>query len=255
MTRKYNKPEKSLTYFFHRKNGRNCTGKITCRHKGSGHKKLYRDIDFSRREKENYFYNVLSIQYDPYRSAKIALIENSIGLKKYILAPHGLKENTLVNLGTSNKIQTGNCVPLKLIPEGQEIHCIEYTPNSKGKIARSAGTYAQVLSKTQNMVILKLPTGEIRGFKPNCRAIIGRTSFSLKINKSLKKAGASRHRGIRPTVRGSAMNAIDHPHGGGEGRSPIGLKYPKTPWGKIALGIKTRDKKKRSSIYILKRAK
>jgi large subunit ribosomal protein L2 len=252
---KYRKPEKILTYFLHRKNGRNCTGKITCRHKGSGHKKLYRNVDFSRREKKNNLYKVLNIQYDPYRTSKIALIENSSHLKKYIIAPLGLKENTTISLGTTDKIETGNCVVLNLIPIGQEVHCIEFTPNSKGKIARSAGTFARVISKTQKMVILKLPTGELRAFNPNCRAIIGRVSDNPNKIKPLKKAGSSRHRGIRPTVRGSAMNAVDHPHGGGEGRSPIGLKHPKTPWGKPALGVKTRDKKKRSSIYIVKRVK
>lgn len=244
-------PEKSLTFFYHRKRGRNSSGKITSRHKGGGHKRLFRLIDFCGRM-SNTSGTVQAIQYDPNRTARIALIHLENGKKKYIISPEGLKINDIIYSNESKKLTAGTCAYIKDMPIGQEVHCVEYIPDSNSKVARSAGTYAKIVAKHEEKVLLKLPTGELRFFHNMCRASIGRVGNQEHIHKKFKRAGDSRRKGVRPTVRGSAMNAVDHPHGGGEGRSPIGLKYPKTPWGKPALGKKTRKRNKNSNSYILK---
>mgnify|MGYP006187228285 CR=1 FL=1 len=245
------KPEKALTSGNQRANGRNNQGKITTRHKGNGHKKLYRNIDF-KRNKFDIQGIVASIEYDPYRNVNIALINYLDGEKRYILHPENLKIGDKIISGYINTINIGDALPLYLIPNGKEIHNIELLPGKGGQFIRSAGTYAKILAKDRKFVIVKLPSKEIRFFKKECFATIGKLGNSDIYNISLGKAGRSRWMGIRPSVRGSAMNPIDHPHGGGEGRSPIGKAYPVTPWGKPTLGFKTR-KLKKSDIFIIRK--
>lgn len=249
------KPEKSLTFGNQRSKGRNNQGKITIRHKGGGHKRLYRKIDF-KRNKFDIEGIVVAIEYDPNRNANIALIRYKDGEKRYILHPENLKIHDII-LATKEiniSINTGNALPLDLIPLGTEVHNIELIPGKGGQIIRSAGTFAKILAKEKNFVILKLSSKEIRLFRKECFATIGRLSNSDIYNVTLGKAGRSRWKGIRPSVRGSAMNAVDHPHGGGEGRSPIGKARPLTPWGIPTLGFKTR-KKKKSDVFIIRKRK
>lgn len=245
------KPEKSLTVSNHRSKGRNNAGKITTRHKGGGHKRLYRIIDF-KRNKYDVLGKVASIEYDPNRNANIALINYLDGEKRYILHPENLKIGETISSGKNAEISVGNSLPLDLIPLGTDVHNIELFPGKGGQIIRSAGTSAKILAKENNFVVLRLSSKEIRLFKKECFATIGRISNSDFYNVVLGKAGRKRWLGIRPTVRGSVMNPIDHPHGGGEGRCPIGRARPLTPWGKPALGVKTRKKKKRSDIFIIR---
>jgi large subunit ribosomal protein L2 len=246
-------PEKNLLSLNQRAKGRNNKGRITIRHKGGGHKRRYRLIDF-KRNKLNIEGKVITIEYDPNRNVFICLILYEDGEKKYILCPEKLKINdiivskTLVNEFTSLNI--GDATYLKNIPVGTLIHNVEINPKKGGQLIRSAGTYAKILSKEKKGVIIELSSGEVRLFHENCRATIGKLGNSDFRNINLGKAGTKRWLGIRPTVRGSAMNAIDHPHGGGEGRCPIGKSSPRTPWGKIALGVKTRKKRKLSDIFI-----
>jgi large subunit ribosomal protein L2 len=247
------KPEKSLLSLNHRAKGRNNKGRITIRHKGGGHKRKYRLIDF-KRNKLNIEGKVITIEYDPNRNVFICLILYEDGEKKYILCPEKLKINdiivsrTLINEFTCLNI--GDTTYLKNISIGTLIHNLEIQPNKGGQLIRSAGTYAKILSKEKKGIIIELSSGEIRLFNEYCRATIGKLGNSDFRNINLGKAGTKRWLGIRPSVRGSAMNAVDHPHGGGEGRCPIGKSSPRTPWGKIAIGIKTRKKRKLSDIFI-----
>lgn len=241
--------EKSLTKYYQRAVGRNNQGRITTRHKGGGHKRLYRFIDF-KRNKCNIYGKVVGFEYDPNRSTNIALILYPDGEKRYILQPENLKMDSLISSGPNSKIEIGNSLPLEFIPFGTEIHNIELFPGKGGQICRSAGTTAKLLAKDKNYVIVRLASKEIRRFKKECAATIGRLSNLDFAQIALGKAGRNRWLGKRPSVRGSAMNPIDHPHGGGEGRSPIGKSRPSTPWGKPALGMKTR-KKKKSDIFIV----
>lgn len=249
------KPEKSLTFANQRSNGRNNQGKITIRHKGGGHKRLYRKIDF-KRNKLDIEGIVMAIEYDPNRNANLALIKYKDGEKRYILHSENLKIRDLIisSKKISTNINEGDAFPLDLIPLGTDVHNIELIPGKGGQIIRSAGTFAKILAKEGNFVILKLSSKEIRLFRKECFATIGRLSNSDIYNVTLGKAGRSRWKGIRPSVRGSAMNAVDHPHGGGEGRSPIGKARPLTPWGVPTLGFKTR-KKKKSDVFIIRKRK
>lgn len=240
--------EKSLTFYNHSSKGRNNSGKITIRHKGGGHKKLYRKIDF-KRNKINFKGIVVSIEYDPNRNCNISLIHYTDGEKRYILHPKGLKIGDFIYSGINSNISIGNNLPLKLIPLGTEIHNLELYPKKGAQLIRSAGVFAKILTKINTFVIIKLPSKKIKVFKENCSATIGILDNDNYHNVNFGKAGYSRWLGIRPTVRGSAMNPIDHPHGGGEGRTSIGKKYPVTPWGKIALGFKTKKKKKNKYIF------
>jgi len=244
-------PEKSLLQSNHRAKGRNNQGRITIRHKGGGHKKRYRVIDFLR-NKKNVKGKVISIEYDPNRNSFISLIHYEDGEKRYILHPEKLKIGDWVISGNQIDIQIGNCLSLENIPLGADIHNIELIPGKGGQLIRSAGTSAKVLAKENNFVILRLSSKEIRIFKKECLATIGKVSNSDFSNIRLGKAGRKRWLGIRPTVRGSVMNPVDHPHGGGEGRCPIGKPRPLTPWGKPALGVKTRKRKNKSDIFILR---
>lgn len=248
------KPEKSLIFSNHRAKGRNNQGRITIRHRGGGHKKRYRIIDF-KRNKHNIIGRVISIEYDPNRNARIALINYSDGDKRYILYPQNLQINDYVSSGINAEIQIGNTLSLENIPLGLDVHNIELIPNRGGQIVRAAGGSAKILAKEGNYVTLRLPSKEIRIIRKECFATIGILANADSNNLKIGKAGRNRWLGIRPTVRGVTMNACDHPHGGGEGRSPIGRKRPVTPWGKPALGVKTRKKNKISDIYILKRRK
>lgn len=245
-------PEKSLTQFKHSPKGRNNRGVVTSRHRGGGHKRLYRQIDF-RRDKHNIPAKVAAIEYDPNRNARIALLFYQDGEKRYILAPAGLEVGTVVVSGPDAPYETGNALPLARIPLGTEVHNVEMTAGKGGQIVRSAGTSAQVVAKEGDYVTLKLPSKEVRMVRKECYATIGKVGNADARNLQLGKAGRSRHLGRRPHVRGSAMNPVDHPHGGGEGRAPIGRSGPVTPWGKPALGAKTRNKKKRSSALIVRR--
>lgn len=246
-----NKPEKSLVVANHRARGRNNQGKITSRHKGGGHKRRYRLIDF-KRDKHNIEGTVASIEYDPNRNTNIALIHYKDGEKRYILQPDKLEIGNKIQAGKGSPIEPGNALPLSEIPLGTEIHNVELLPNKGGQIIRSAGTSARILAKESNFVVLRLSSKEIRLFRKECFATIGRLSNADIYNVVLGKAGRKRWMGIRPTVRGSAMNPVDHPHGGGEGRCPIGRPRPLTPWGKPALGMKTRKKKKKSDLFIVR---
>ncbi len=245
-------PEKSLTVSVHRHKGRNNRGVITCRHRGGGHKKLYRIIDF-RRDKLNIPGKVASVEYDPNRNARISLIHYQDGEKRYILHPAGLAVGATIMAGPDSPFEVGNALPLERIPLGTMVHNVELYPGKGGQMVRSAGAGAQVAAKDGNYVTLKLPSTEVRMIRKECYATIGAVGNAEVRNTSLGKAGRKRHLGRRPEVRGSVMNPCDHPHGGGEGRAPIGRSGPVTPWGKPALGAKTRNKKKLSSKYIVRR--
>lgn len=248
------RPEKSLLKKKHSAKGRNNRGIITCRHRGGGHKKRYRIIDF-KRSKRNIKGTVASIEYDPYRNARIALINYEDGEKRYIIHPRSLKVGQNVISGNKTPIEVGNALPLENIPLGTAVHNIELKENKGGQIVRAAGTYAQIVAKEGNLVTLKLPSSEVRTVIKNCYATIGQVGNVDCNNITIGKAGRKRWLGKRPSVRGVVMNPIDHPHGGGEGRSPIGKPRPVTPWGKPALGRKTRKKNKYSNKYILRRRK
>ena len=244
-------PEKSLLTVLKKHSGRNSYGRITVRHKGGGNKKKYRIIDF-RRMREDMPAKVVGIEYDPNRTAYIALIQYEDGEKKYIIAPAGLKDGDTVNTGADSDIKAGNTLPISSIPVGTFIHNIELHPGKGGQLVRSAGTAAQLMAKENGEAQVRLPSGEVRIIKLNCKATIGTVSNNEHESVKLGKAGKTRHLGIRPTVRGSVMNPCDHPHGGGEGKSPVGRPAPVTPWGKPALGYKTRDKKARTNKFIVK---
>jgi large subunit ribosomal protein L2 len=243
-------PEKSLTKYYHRAQGRNNKGRITTRHKGGGHKRLYRLIDFKRNKE--LVGKVQTIEYDPNRNANICLVYYDDGTKSYILHPEKLKIGDRVQSGLKVENAPGNSTTLENLALGTEVHNIELYPGKGGQIVRAAGTSAKILAKENNYVVLKLSSKEIRYFHNKCRATIGRLSNADYYNLKLGKAGRNRWLGIRPTVRGSVMNPVDHPHGGGEGRCPIGKPRPLTPWGKVALGAKTRRPKKRSDKFIIK---
>lgn len=247
-------PEKSLTVTKKKTNGRNNQGKITVRHRGGGVKRKYRLIDFKRR-KDGVTALVSAIEYDPNRSANIALITYKDGEKAYIIAPKGLTVGTVVESGENVDIKVGNALPIMNIPVGTVIHNIELKPGKGAALARSAGASAQILGREDKYVLIRLSSGETRKILGTCRAtigVVGNEDYSLV---KIGKAGRTRHKGFRPTVRGSVMNPNDHPHGGGEGRAPIGRKGPVTPWGKPALGYKTRDTKKASNKLIVRRRK
>jgi large subunit ribosomal protein L2 len=247
-------PEKSLLTTKKKNAGRNSYGRITVRHQGGGNRQKYRLVDFKRR-KDNMTATVLGIEYDPNRSANIALIEYEDGTRSYILAPIGLKDGDKVVSGDKADIKPGNCMKIESIPVGTMIHNIELNPGQGGKLVRSAGQEAQLMAKEGAYAHVRLPSGEMRLISIRCRATIGTIGNSDHENIKLGKAGRTRHLGIRPTVRGSVMNPNDHPHGGGEGRAPVGHSGPLTPWGKPALGYKTRNKKKQSNKFIVKRRK
>ncbi len=249
-------PEKSLLVNLKKHAGRNNQGHITVRHKGGGVKKKYRIVDF-KRNKDGIPATVKTIEYDPNRTANISLLVYKDGEKRYILAPKGLTVGTQVISGPEADIKVGNALPLSAIPEGTIVHNVEMQPGAGGQIARSAGTSVQILGKDDDgkYVVLKLKSGEVRRILAKCKATIGTVGNEEHSLINWGKAGRNRHRGIRPTVRGSVMNPIDHPHGGGEGRQPIGRKAPMTPWGKKALGVKTRRNKKSSTKLIVRRRK
>ena len=248
------KPEKSLLAPLSKKGGRNNTGKITVRHQGGGHKRKYRIIDF-KRDKDGIIGNVATIEYDPNRSAFIALINYVDGEKRYIIAPKGLSVGQKIESGEAADIKVGNNLPLIKIPVGTFIHNIELNPGRGGQLIRAAGTSAQILGREDKYVIIRLSSGEVRKILNVCRATIGEVGNSDHELVNIGKAGRTRYLGVKPTVRGSAMNPNDHPHGGGEGRTPVGRKAPMTPWGKIAKGVKTRDTKKKSADLIIRRRK
>lgn len=245
------KPNKTLSKGNQRSYGRNNQGKITIRHKGGGHKRLYRKIDF-KRNKYNILGVVSSIEYDPNRTANIALISYEDGEKRYILHPETLKIGDQILASETAPIKVGNALPLYAIPLGIQVHNIELIPKRGGQLTRAAGTSAKIVAKDEKFVTLLLTSKEIRLIRKECYATIGKLGNSDKSNVSLGKAGRNRWLGIRPSVRGSAMNAVDHPHGGGEGRSPIGRPRPLTPWGKPTLGFKTRKKHKPSDLFIIR---
>ncbi|NJO42948.1 MAG: 50S ribosomal protein L2 [Cyanobacteria bacterium CRU_2_1] len=245
-------PEKSLTVSVHRPKGRNNRGVVTCRHRGGGHKRLYRIIDF-RRNKPNVPAKVVSIEYDPNRNARIALLHYQDGEKRYILHPANLQVGATVISGPDAPFEVGNALPLSNMPLGTTVHNVELVPGKGGQIVRAAGTSAQVVAKEGNFVTLRLPSTEVRLIRRECYATIGQVGNADIRNTSFGKAGRKRWKGRRPEVRGSVMNPVDHPHGGGEGRAPIGRSGPVTPWGKPALGMKTRKKKKLSNALIVRR--
>ncbi len=247
-------PEKSLLVTIKKSGGRNNQGKITVRHHGGGAKRKYRLIDF-KRNKDGIVGTVSSIEYDPNRSANIALINYADGEKRYIIAPKGLKVGMKIESGENADIKVGNSLPLGKIPEGTLVHNIELNPGKGGQLARSAGSSVQILGYEDKYTLLRLTSGEVRKVLSVCRATVGEVGNEDYELVNLGKAGRKRHLGIRPTVRGSVMNPNDHPHGGGEGRAPIGRKSPMTPWGKPALGYKTRDTKKASNKLIVRRRK
>jgi large subunit ribosomal protein L2 len=246
-----NSPEKSLLVGIKRNGGRNAQGKITVRHQGGGAKRKYRIIDF-KRNKDGVPGKISSIEYDPNRTAYIALVVYADGDKRYIIAPAGIKVGDIVVSGANADIKPGNALPLKNIPVGTVIHNIELQTGKGGQLVRSAGNSAQLMAKEGNYATLRLPSGEMRYVRIECRATIGTVSNSTNDIVNIGKAGRKRHMGWRPTVRGSAMNPNDHPHGGGEGKSPIGRPSPVTPWGKPTLGYKTRKNKKYSDKFIIK---
>ena len=245
-------PEKSLVVTLKKNGGRNNQGRITVRHRGGGAKRKYRIIDF-KRNKDGVIGTVASIEYDPNRTANIALIKYADGEKRYILAPKGLKVGMKVESGENADIKVGNALPLANIPEGTMVHNIELKPGKGGELARSAGSSVQILGREGRYTLLRLTSGEVRKVLSTCKATIGEVGNADHELVKIGKAGRKRHMGIRPTVRGSVMNPNDHPHGGGEGRAPIGRKGPVTPWGKPALGYKTRDSKKASNKLIVRR--
>ena len=247
-------PEKSLTVNLSKSGGRNSYGRITSRHRGGGAKRRYRIIDF-KRDKEGIKGKVFSIEYDPNRTCYIALIHYLDGEKRYIIAPRGLKPGDYVEAGENADIVVGNALKLKDIPVGTVIHNIEMRPGKGGQIARTAGAEAQLMAKEGNYAQIKLPSGEFRLIHLECKATIGQVGNLTHELVTIGKAGRNRHLGKRPYVRGSAMNPVDHPHGGGEGRAPVGRPAPMTPWGKKSHGVKTRRKKKESNKYIVRRRK
>ncbi|KGG81005.1 50S ribosomal protein L2 [Caloranaerobacter azorensis H53214] len=247
-------PEKSLTVSLNKKAGRNAQGRITVRHRGGGAKRKYRIIDF-KRNKDGIPGKVAAIEYDPNRTANIALINYADGEKRYIIAPYKLKVGDVIESGENVDIKIGNALPLRNIPVGTTIHNIELKPGKGGQLVRSAGNSAQLMAKEGNYALVKLPSGEVRMIRLECRATIGQVGNIDHENITIGKAGRKRHMGIRPTVRGSVMNPNDHPHGGGEGRAPIGRPTPVTPWGKPTLGYKTRKKNKPSDKFIVRRRK
>ena len=244
-------PEKSLIVTKKKFAGRNSYGRITVRHKGGGNKLKYRIIDFKR--SSNLPATVIGVEYDPNRSAYIALLQNTEGDKSYIIAPVGLTDGDVVYTGADADIKPGNTLPIENIPVGTFIHNIELYPGKGAQLVRSAGVAAQLISKENGIAQIRLPSGEVRIFRLDCKATIGQVGNIEHDTVKLGKAGKKRHMGIRPTVRGSVMNPCDHPHGGGEGKSPIGRPSPVTPWGKPALGYKTRNKKARTDKFIVKR--
>jgi|TARA_B110000967_G_scaffold30628_1_gene28892 large subunit ribosomal protein L2 len=248
------RPEKSLTSSLHRAKGRNNRGVITCRHRGGGHKRLYRQIDF-RRNKYDMSAEVQTIEYDPNRNSRIALVQYEDGEKRYILQPTGLKVGDKIIASAEAPNAIGNSLPLASMPLGVQIHNIEMHPKKGGQLVRSAGGVAQLVAKEGDFVTVRLPSGEVRLLNNQCWATIGQVGNSEVMNLSIGKAGRSRWLGKRPSVRGSVMNPVDHPHGGGEGRCPVGRAQPLTPWGKPALGHKTRARKKYSDSLILRRRK
>ena len=247
-----NGPERSLLAPLNKKSGRNSYGRITVRHRGGGNRRKYRIIDF-KRDKFDVKATVASIEYDPNRSAHIALLQYEDGEKRYIIAPDGLKVGDVVEAGPTADIKPGNALPLINIPTGTFIHNVELYPGRGGQLARAAGNAAQLMAKEGGYALLRLPSGELRRVPETCMATIGVVGNTDHENVKIGKAGRTRHMGIRPTVRGSVMNPCDHPHGGGEGKAPIGRPGPVTPWGKPALGYKTRAKKNRSDKLIVKR--
>ena len=247
-------PEKSLLAKKKKNAGRNSYGRITVRHQGGGNRQKYRIIDF-KRKKDDMPATVIGIEYDPNRTSNIALIKYEDGTLNYILAPLGLKDGDTVVSGAKSDIRIGNCLPIENIPVGTLIHNIELNPGQGGKLVRTAGGEAQLMAKEGKYAHVRLPSGEMRLVLARCRATIGTIGNTDHGNIKLGKAGRKRHLGIRPTVRGSVMNPVDHPHGGGEGRAPVGHAGPLTPWGKPALGYKTRQKNKKSDKFIVKRRK
>jgi len=247
------RPERSLTTALKRKGGRNNTGSLTVRHQGGGHKRLYRQIDF-RRDKDGVPAKVATVEYDPNRSANIALLHYADGEKRYIIAPEGLKKGDRVVSGERTPIRLGNCLPLESIPIGSVIHCLELSPGKGAQLARSAGASAQLVAKEGKFGHIRLPSGEVRLVHLRCRAVIGRVGNADHMNVKRGKAGHSRWAGWRPTVRGAAMNPVDHPHGGGEGKASVGRKSPMSPWGKPTLGKRTRTKRS-SDRFIVRRRK
>ena len=244
-------PEKSLVVTKKKHSGRNSYGKITVRHQGGGNKLKYRIIDFKRMEAGAH--KVIGVEYDPNRTAYIALLENEAGKKSYIVAPVGVTDGDILYSGADADIKSGNTLPLANIPVGTFIHNIEVNPGKGAQLVRSAGVQAQLMSKENGLALVRLPSGEMRYVQLNCKATIGQVGNIEHDTIKIGKAGKKRHMGIRPTVRGSVMNPCDHPHGGGEGKSPIGRPGPVTPWGKPALGYKTRNKKARTNKFIIKR--
>ena len=247
-------PEKSLLAKKAKNAGRNSYGRITVRHQGGGNRQKYRIIDF-KRNKDDMFATVVGIEYDPNRSANIALLQYEDGTLSYIIAPQGLKDGDKIVSGEKADIKPGNCMPIENIPVGTMIHNIELNPGQGGKMVRAAGQGAQLMAKEEKYSHVRLPSGEMRLVLTKCRATIGTVGNTDHDTMKIGKAGRKRHMGIRPTVRGSVMNPVDHPHGGGEGRAPVGHAGPMTPWGKPALGYKTRNKKKLSNKFIVKRRK
>lgn len=248
-------PEKSLLQRLTSKAGRNVYGRITVRHQGGGHKRMYRVIDFKRNEFDGLAAKVVAIEYDPNRTPRIALVQYPNGVKRYILAPVGLNVGDSIISGPGADIKIGNTLPLANIPVGTLVHNIELRPGRGGQMVRAAGASAQIMAKEGGFALLRLPSGEQRKVHLTCRATIGQVGNLDHENVVIGKAGRTRHLGIRPTVRGSVMNPVDHPHGGGEGKSPIGRPGPVTPWGKPTLGYKTRKHKKKSDQYIVSRRK
>ncbi len=248
---KHVRPERKLTESLNKHAGRNSYGRITVRHHGGGNKQKYRIIDWKRNREEKA--TVLRLEYDPNRSAFIALIQYADGEKAYIVAPAGLKAGDVVDAGPNADIKPGNCLPMTNIPVGTVIHNIEMYPGKGAQLVRGAGNAAQLMAKEGSMATVRLPSGEMRKIRLECKATVGQVGNADHANVSIGKAGRKRHMGWRPTVRGSVMNPVDHPHGGGEGKSPIGRSGPVTPWGKPTLGYKTRKTKNQSDKFIVKR--
>ena len=246
------KPEKSLLAPLKKKSGRNNKGRVTVRHRGGGHKRRYRMIDWKRRDRVGVEGRVAAIEYDPNRTARIALIFYTDGVKRYIVSPNGLKVDDLLMSGPDAPIRVGNALPMAAIPNGTQVHNVELTEGRGAQMVRSAGASAQIMAKEGNYTLLRLPSGEMRRVRSVCYATIGQVGNVEHSNIKLGKAGRNRHRGRRPQVRGSVMNPVDHPHGGGEGKAPIGLPGPKSPWGWYTLGRRTRGKKQ-SDKYIVRR--
>jgi len=248
------KPEKALLVPLKKKAGRNVQGRITVRHRGGGAKRFLRIIDF-KRDKDGVPGRVAAVEYDPNRSARIALVHYRDGEKRYILAPNGLRVGEMIDSGPKAEIRVGNCLPLAQIPTGTTIHNVELNPGKGGQLVRGAGAGAQLMAKEGVQVLIRLPSGEVRRVRSECRATIGQVGNVDHANISLGKAGRTRWLGWRPQVRGSAMNPRDHPHGGGEGKSPVGMPGPKTPWGKPALGYRTRKNKRTDKMIVRRRGK